>query len=124
MDQTKQPRISRSSKGRYALFYGGWWQLAVVFSLVCALALGVATRYSEYSSLATSTTTSSMHDGAQNQRQHMDRDAFVWRVALVACVLLERPSHYAPLVPSSPELAASFYDRELYNRPPPSALYS
>lgn len=107
-----------------ALFSRGWGGFLLVLVVVSALTFGVATRYSGGSTCASATTHSVVSVHSQNTCPRMDRDAAVWIISLAPSIFVGKPNRESILLPAAPELIKPFYDRELYNRPPPSQLYS
>ena len=98
-----------------------WWRTVTVLALTCALAFAVATRYTDYSHLATHSTSSITQSDQGTKRQHIDKSSFTWTFALASCVGLVLPPTRPRVMSFTPPLTKLSYRADLYNRPPPPA---
>ena len=95
---------------------------AVVVIAVCALTVSVATRYCYAgSSSAYATTTLHKHSSLQTARQRLSKDAVTWIPPVFFPAILQAATFYPRIAPAGPPIPGLFFEKSLYNRPPPSS---
>jgi len=96
------------------------WQAICAGILGCALALAVATRYTDFGHPNTGHSTSIAQQDEGTKRQHIEKSSFNWTFSF---------THFARVNPVRRSLRAAFFDppsvlslrgKDLYNRPPPA----
>jgi hypothetical protein len=96
------------------------WQVVCAGILSCALALAVATRYTNYVRAGTGhSTTVAQHDEG-TKRQHIDKSSFTWTFSFTDFARVEPPRRNLRAALFDPPAVPSVRDENLYNRPPPS----
>jgi len=89
----------------------------VIVLAVCGLTVSLATRVFRLSLVHHTTTVQS--GAARAVRQHLNKDAAMWRPP-VTKVVFEVVSFYPRVSPAGPPIPSLIFDESLYNRPPPS----
>jgi hypothetical protein len=97
------------------------WRSIAVLVVTFSLAFAVATRYTDYSSVGTHSSTSVTQPDHEIKRQHIDKSSFTWTFALAVCLNLVQPPAHPPVTLSAAPLLKVFHGDGLYNRPPPLA---
>jgi hypothetical protein len=92
----------------------------LVFFLVCSLAVSVATRYTSQSSSASSNTIVHKHSSPETSRQRLTKEVADWFPPLISAEALEAPASYPRIAPAGPPMPGTFFETNLYNRPPPA----
>lgn len=88
--------------------------------LSCALAVAVATRYTDSVSAGIGhTTTIAQHDDG-TKRQHIDKSSFTWTFSFANVARVEPPCYSLRATAFVPLAVLSLWGENLYNRPPPS----
>jgi hypothetical protein len=94
----------------------------IVVIAVCALTVSVATRYCYAgSSSAYATTILHKHSSPQTARQRLSKDAATWIPPIFFPAILRAATFYPRVAPAGPPVLGLFFEKSLYNRPPPSS---
>jgi len=100
------------------------WCTAIVLLAVCTLTLSVATRYSVCpSAIDTTQTVVQNHHSWTPGLQRLLNNAATWLPPLVESAIFHAPESYAHVAESGPRIAIVLLEKNLYNRPPPSAFF-
>jgi hypothetical protein len=95
--------------------------VAIVVIAVCALTVSVATRYCYAgSSSAHATTTLHKHSSPQTT-QRLSKDAATWIPPVFFSANLQAATFYPRVALAGPPIPGLFFEKSLYNRPPPSS---
>lgn len=98
------------------------WSALVVLLVVCSLTASVATRYSFFRGTSDDTVTRvQKHVSPEPSRQRLMKNAATWIPPVVVSAVLEAPSSYPRIAPAGPPIPSLFFEKSLYNRPPPSS---
>jgi len=96
------------------------WSALVVLLVVCSLTASVATRYSFFRGSSDDTVTKvQKHVSPEPSRQRLMKNAATWVPPVVASAVFEAPSSYPRVAPAGPPIPSLFFEKSLYNRPPP-----
>jgi hypothetical protein len=94
---------------------------AIVVIAVCALTVSVATRYCYAGSSAAHATTTVHKHSSPTARQRLSKDAATWVPPVFLPAILEATTFYPRVAPAGPPIPGLFFEKSLYNRPPPSS---
>ena len=97
------------------------WSAAVVLMAICAITVGVTTRYSaplEISSHVVKTVKT--HNALDSKRQRLNKTAAEWMPPVLSVTVFSTPSVYPRITPTAPAASSRLVSESLYNRPPPS----
>jgi hypothetical protein len=94
---------------------------AIVVIAVCALTVSVATRYCYAGSSAAHATTTVHKHSSPTARQRLSKDAATWVPPVFLPAILETTTFYPRVAPAGPPIPGLFFEKSLYNRPPPSS---
>lgn len=98
------------------------WSALVVLLVVCSLTASVATRYSFFRGSSDDTVTKvQKHMSPEPSRQRLMKNAATWIPPVVVSAVLEAPSSYPRIAPAGPPIPSLFFEKSLYNRPPPAS---
>jgi hypothetical protein len=97
------------------------WCVAVVLFAAISLAVSVATRYgfSPATANRTATTTIQNHLSPDAGRQRLLKNAATWMPPVVSAMIFQAPAAYPRIAPAAPLIPSLFFEKNLYNRPPP-----
>lgn len=96
------------------------WCTTVVLLAVTALTVSVTTRYTfSFGASGGPVTKVHKHSSPEPARQRLIKNAATWMPPVVYAVVFLAPSAYPRLAPSGPPIASLFFEKNLYNRPPP-----
>jgi hypothetical protein len=96
------------------------WSALVVLLVVCSLTASVATRYSFFRGSSDDTVTRvQKHVSPEPSRQRLMKNAATWIPPVVVSALFEAPGSYPRVAPAGPPIPSLFFEKSLYNRPPP-----
>jgi hypothetical protein len=97
------------------------WCSVVVLVAVISLTVSLATRYGSSHGLATSTVTAVQRvSPPEPARQRLLKNAATWVPPVICAAVLDAPEPRSRVVPSSPRIVETFFEKNSYNRPPPS----
>lgn len=93
---------------------------AAVLMVAFALAIAVATRYTDHSDAGILIGSSLVqHHNLQDKRQHIEKTSLIWIFALMTFVKLKPPTLSLRVASIGAPLVKVFHGEDLYNRPPP-----
>jgi hypothetical protein len=97
------------------------WGSFVVLLAVLSLTVSVTTRYSFSHDGSSPAANQTAHKTSpQDQvRQRLLKNADTWMPPVVCVIMLEAPVEYPRIAPVGPPVADLFFEKNLYNRPPP-----
>src|SRR5579864_695308 len=98
------------------------WCTAIVLLAVCTLTLSVATRYSVCPSATNQGQVVHNHQ-SWSGLQRLLNNATTWIPPLVESAIFHDPKSYPHVVESRPRIVSVLLEKNLYNRPPPSAFF-
>jgi len=96
------------------------WCAVVILLAAISLTVSVATRYGF--SRATSdhaSTTVQKHSSPDPGRQRLLKNAANWMPPVVSAMVFVAPTSYPRVAPAGPAIPGLFFEKNLYNRPPP-----
>ena len=97
------------------------WCSAIVLLAVCSLTVSVATRYSYFPTANSSASTTIQKDASPRRScQRLLNDAAVWIPPAISSDALPAFSVYPRIMQPEPGFLSPFFEKSLYNRPPPS----
>jgi len=96
------------------------WRVVCAGILSCALAVAVATRYTDYVRVSTGhSTTIAQHDEG-TKRSHIEKSSFTWSFSFTDFSRVEPPRRSFHTAFFDPPAVFSVRGENVYNRPPPS----
>jgi len=99
-----------------------WIKAATLLSVICALTLALATRFTDYPRPGRHSTRLITQPDHETRRQHIDKGSFTWTLALPSSIrplLFPARARGVSFTPSFVELS---YQVDTYDRPPPASL--
>jgi len=97
------------------------WCAALVLFAICTLTVSVATRYTVTPGLGGSACSLRKHSSPEPSRQRLMKGAATWVPPVACSAVFAAPSSYPRLAPAAPLIPALFFEKSLYNRPPPDS---
>jgi hypothetical protein len=95
------------------------WTAAIVLLAVTAITVSVATRYASVPGISSHTTAAQKHSTPERAKQRLIKSAANWMPPVVSAVIVQPPSPYPRIAPAGPPIPRLFFEKNLYNRPPP-----
>lgn len=99
------------------------WCTAIVLLAVCTLTVSVATRYSVSPSATNKSHAVVEADKSWTGLQRLLNNAATWMPPLVEAEIFHDPGYYPHVARSRPPVLTVLLEKNLYNRPPPSASF-
>jgi len=100
------------------------WCTAIVLVAACTLTISVATRYSCSQGPAADTQTVVQNHSLAPGLQRLLNNALTWMPPLGEAAIFHDSAHYPHIAPSDSPTSSILLETNLYNRPPPSLLFS
>jgi hypothetical protein len=96
-----------------------WCAVVVLFAAI-SLTVSVATRYGFTRAASNNVSTSvQKHLSPDPGRQRLLKNAATWMPPVVSATVLLAPASYPRIAPAGPPIPSLFFEKNLYNRPPP-----
>jgi hypothetical protein len=96
-----------------------WFYFVILFAAV-SLTLSVVTRYTfSYSAHKRTAITAHSNSFRDHGRQRLLKNAATWVAPVSTAEVFQAPVSYPRIAPSGPPIPRLFFEKNLYNRPPP-----
>jgi hypothetical protein len=96
------------------------WLYSVIFFAAISLTVSVVTRYTFSSSAHNHTViTVRSHSFCDHGRQRLLKNGASWVAPVSTAEVFQAPVSYPRIAPSGPPIPCLFFEKNLYNRPPP-----
>jgi hypothetical protein len=96
------------------------WFYGVILVAAISLTVSVVTRYNFSSSADNRTViTARSHSSFDNGRQRLLKNGASWVAPVSTAEIFHAPVSYSRIAPSGPPIPRLFFEKKLYNRPPP-----